>query len=428
MTLSARIACDVAIVGAGPAGLSAAVEAGRFGRRVLVIEEANAAGGQIWRRASGGQAEGLRAEATRHGVGFHHGLTLVAADRTGAGRTLWCIRRDGGEAVRVDAARVVLATGARELLLPFPNWTLPGVFAAGGLQALSKDGFDVARKRIVVAGSGPLLMAVAAQLRARGGTVIEIAEQAPWRTVVRFLAKLTAHPAKLAQACALRGRTAGARYRTGTWPVRAEGDGRIEAVVLSDGTHERRIACDALAVGFGLVPNVQTAALLGCAIDDGAVRVSPNLETTAAGVFAAGEALGIGGVECARVEGAIAGRAAVDALTPDDPLLARRTRARRFARAVEEAFALRAELSALPAPDTLVCRCEDVTWARIRECQSWREAKLMTRCGMGPCQGRVCGPALRVLTGWSGGDSRPPSSPVGVDALRCFGVDANPTA
>ena len=136
-----------------------------------------------------------------------------------------------------------------------------------------------------------------------------------------------------------------------------------------------------------------------------------------ASVYSAGEATGIGGLELALVEGRIAGYAAADLPEKARALFAERARLRRFARGLERAFALRAELRALPEPETVVCRCEDVSLARMQAYRAWRPAKLQTRCGMGPCQGRICGAAAEFLLGWGMESVRPPVLPARVESL-----------
>lgn len=414
-------ACDVAVPGGGPAGMAAAAAAAGAGRSVVLLDENPALGGQIWRSpgcAAGTAPRAAAAAAARvrsAGVRVLAATTVIDARRTDAGFELDAL--GPSSPVRVRARRLVLATGAREVFLPFPGWTLPGVFGAGGLQALVKGGFDVAGKRILVAGSGPLLLAVAAFLRRKGARVLGVVEQAPGFSVRGFARGLWRHPGKALQALALKTRLAGIPHLAGSWPLRVEGAGRVERVVISAGGRERTFACDALAAGFGLVPNAGVAALLGCRIEGGAIVAGADLGTTVAGVYAAGEALGIGGVACALIEGRMAGLAAAGDVAGARSLARRRVRERAFAARLARAFRLRSELRLLVREDTPVCRCEDVAFGRLVGCASWREAKLRTRCGMGPCQGRVCGPALEFLNGWPALDARPPLAPAPVGVL-----------
>ena len=183
------------------------------------------------------------------------------------------------------------------------------------------------------------------------------------------------------------------------------------------------MSCDYLACGFGLTPNIELAEMLGCRTEAGAVVVEEDQRTSVPGVYCAGEATGIGGLDLALVEGEIAGYAAAGRNGEAARLFGARRRHRGFAVALERAFALRVELRDLPAGDTLVCRCEDVSWDRIRACSGWREAKLHTRCGMGPCQGRVCGGAVEFLQGWRSESVRPPLFPARIESLARSGED-----
>jgi NADPH-dependent 2,4-dienoyl-CoA reductase/sulfur reductase-like enzyme len=407
---------DVVIVGAGPAGLAAACCAAEAGRRVAVIDDNPAAGGQIW-RAQGDHP--VSADASRWfdrvgkcGLVMFPGTQIIGA--IGPGKLL---AETGGEARSFTCDRLVLATGARELLLPFPGWTLPNVMGAGGLQAMVKSGLPIEGKRVVVAGSGPLLLAVAAYLRHRGADVRLIAEQTPRKNLARFGMGLLGHPAKLRQALDLRRELRGIRFAAGCWPTSAAGGGRLASVTLSDGRTDWTEHCDYLACGFGLVPNTELAALLGCEILCGAVGVDGSQQTSLPGVYAAGEITGIGGLDLSLLEGQIAGYVAAAQPGRARALFRARDKARVFARRLEAAFALREELRSLPQPDTIVCRCEDVTFERLHEHDSWLAAKLQTRCGMGPCQGRICGAAVEALFGWERQSVRPPILPTDVQSL-----------
>jgi NADPH-dependent 2,4-dienoyl-CoA reductase/sulfur reductase-like enzyme len=398
--------CDVLVVGAGPAGIAAASAAATAGADVIVIDDNPAPGGQIWR---GGAA---RPEG---GARFFPGTAVVTVTPSGA------IRLQDAVGIRqVVARRIVLATGARERFVPFPGWTLPGVVGAGGLQALVKQGLDVARRRVVVAGSGPLLLAGADVAARSGARLVAIAEQADRLRLAGFAARLVAEPAKRVQAIWL-ARTTAAVYRPATFPVavRAAVDGLV--VTLRSGRpgreRDRDVACDILACGFGLVPNTDVARAFGCAIGADGVLVDERQRTTRPDVFAAGECTGIGGVDKSLVEGRVAGLMAVGAGVAAAPLLAEVRRARQFAARLLDTFALDPRLCALASADTVVCRCEDVVAERLRGFTGWREAKLLSRVGMGPCQGRVCGTATAVTCGFAPDDVRPPLVPVPTGAL-----------
>ncbi|MDB5355440.1 MAG: pyridine nucleotide-disulfide oxidoreductase [Phycisphaerales bacterium] len=409
-------AFDVIVIGAGPAGLAAACCASESGRRVAVIDDNPAAGGQIWRaqedHPSTADASQWFDRVRKCDFALFPGTQIIGAISPGK-----LLAEAGGEARVFTCDRLILAAGARELFLPFPGWTLPNVMGAGGLQAMVKSGLPIEGKRVVVAGSGPLLLAVAAYLRERGADVRLIAEQAPRKNLARFGLGLLRHPGKFRQAVSLRRELRGIRYASGCWPIMAAGEGRLASVTLSDGRTDWTEHCDYLACGFGLVPNTDLAALLGCTIVAGAVHVDDSQETSVPRVYAAGEITGVGGLDLSLLEGQIAGYAAADRPGTTRALFRARGKARAFARRLGQTFALREELRALPRAGTIVCRCEDVTFERLAGHSSWLAAKLQTRCGMGPCQGRVCGPAVEALFGWERQSIRPPIFPADVQSL-----------
>lgn len=421
---------DVVVVGAGPAGIAAATSAAESGAGVILLDEGARPGGQIWRHRD---ADDLGGEARRRLGRWHRsGARLVSdvavfdvtARRQARGYDLWAAR--GDEPMRIAAGTVVLATGARELFLPFPGWTLPNVLGAGAMQALIKGGLAVEGQRVLVAGSGPLLLAVGALLVQRGAEAIEIAEQTPTTSLAAYAAGLWRTPGRLLQAAAYRRRLGLRRYRTGSWVTRAEGRDRVERATVTDGRRTWSHPCDWLCVGFGLVPNIELAAVLGCEVKGDSVMVDHHQGTSVPGVYCAGEPTGIGGMELALVEGEIAGRAAAGCREHPDRLIRRRDRLRRHATRMQAAFALRDELRGLPDRDTLVCRCEDVPLGALDPAWTPRQAKLYTRCGMGPCQGRVCGPAMTYLRGWPRDTLRPPAVTVTLQAIARMAVSHEP--
>jgi len=401
---------DVVVVGAGPAGLAAACRAAECGKRVAMLDDNPQAGGQIWRGLSKEAAAWMR-RAERLEVEWVAGARVFDAPAPNR----LAVELFESEC-RVGYGKLILATGARERFLPFPGWTLPNVMGAGGLQALTKSGLPVAGKRVVIAGSGPLLLAVARYLKAHDVDVRLVAEQAPRAAVLRF--GLTLGPRKLVQALTLRAGLVGVPYMTDCWPVSAQGREKLESVTLRRASGKTWTeTCDYLACGFGLIPNVELAVLLGCRLSGTGVEVDGAQRTSVKDVYAAGEITGIGGLELSLVEGEIAGYDAAGRGGESQGLSMALESHRRFASALEKAFALRAELRDLPRPDTLVCRCEDVTMERVRACSNWREAKLHTRCGMGPCQGRICGGAVEFLLGWQSESVRPPLFPARVGSM-----------
>jgi NADPH-dependent 2,4-dienoyl-CoA reductase/sulfur reductase-like enzyme len=376
-----------------------------------VVDEAPWPGGQIWRgeraKPSLPQARQWIERFQKSGAVWLDRSTVFAAPKPGS------LLAEHPEGAREIAWRkLVLATGARELFLPFPGWDMPGVMGAGGVQALVKNGWPIAGKRVVVCGSGPLLLAVADGLKQYGAHIVCIAEQAPLSQLAGFGFSLLRHPGKIAQGIGLQSRLRGVPYRRGVWPVEAVGAHQVTGVKLTDGRRLWQEECDVIACGFNLVPNVELPVALGCALADGFVRVDTHQRTSAQNIFCAGEPTGIGGADCALTEGQIAGYCAADAPEKAAAFFNQRERWHSFRAAMAKAFALRAELKALATDQTILCRCEDVPWGRVKKFGGWREAKLLSRCGMGACQGRTCGAAAKFLLGWGMESVRPPVLPV----------------
>lgn len=414
-------AFDVVVVGAGPGGIAAAAVAAEAGLRVCLLDDNRAAGGQIWR----GYCP-QTAERYPHGREFLQWTARLrrtdcevwpgwrATDRPAT----HCLRLESdGEIRDIEFRRLIVATGARERFLPFPGWTLPGVVGAGGLQALVKSGLDPRGKRVVVAGTGPLLLAIAAGLADAGANILGICEQAPLSRLLSFGLALTAYPEKLIEGARYRQKMPRIPYRSHCWVVRAEGSGCVERVAITNGRKQWTLACEWLACGFHLVPNLELPRLLGCRIAGGYVSVDARQQSSIPDVACVGELTGIGGMGKALLEGQIAGLAAVGRESEAAALAPRLKRLKQFAQKLDRAFALREELKTLAAPETLVCRCEDVPYSELKECSSWREAKLHTRCGMGACQGRVCGAATEFLFDWQYEGARPPVFPAAVSAV-----------
>lgn len=476
----AQLHCDVLVIGAGPAGIAAALRASDAGADVLLIDQQNEPGGQVWR---GEWRKLLCAPATVDALArpvlnelrarlCAIGAAHIAPPATGGAP---CIRFrgdcrvvqkisdqqivcDGEQAATIRFRRVVIAAGAREVFLPFPGWTLPGVTGAGGLQVMVKDGLDVRGQRVVIAGSGPLLLAAAASLHKAGADVLLIAEQAPRAQVMKFAATLWRYPALLKQAAHLRWQTRGSAYQFATWITRAEGDGRVQRVHWQDARGRRgEIACDWLACAYGLTPAGELAALFdvhevilnevmpgeampGKVIQREGTQNDP-AQNDAAGignVHFAGEQLGIGGARRALASGAWAGARAAAALaagdksaaaaprTPNDQKLRSEMRLwTPYGSALQNGFALRSELLQLADDQTLLCRCENVSVGEVRACGDFRSAKLATRMGMGACQGRVCGRAAALLFNWPVGHTRAPFFPTRIETLMSSALAPN---
>lgn len=411
--MAERTETDLLVVGAGPAGLAAAVAASGKGLRVTMVDENPQAGGQIWRPMAGepaGPAPRMLAQMFQARAQMLAPASVVGFDADDTARIVF---RGGHGTVRFQKA--VLATGARELFLPFPGWTLPGVFGVGGLQALVKQGLPIRGRRVVVAGSGPLLLAVAKHLRKCGAKVAAILEQAPPKGMRELLFALGRFPSKLGQAATFA--TTVAKVKPGWWVTEALGTERLASVQISDGVSTREIACDYLACAYGLAPNTELAQVAGCRIEKGFVAVDDLQRTSQPRLFCAGEPVEIGGAEAAIVQGTIAGLAAAGAELEARTHLKEMRKCHDFARALARAFPLREEVRRVARAETLVCRCEDVSFGELEEYGSFREAKIQTRIGMGPCQGRICGAACQAIKGWEAPTVRPPVVPVPMEAL-----------
>ncbi|MDF6045328.1 FAD-dependent oxidoreductase [Streptomyces sp. JH14] len=454
----------LAVIGAGPAGLAATLAAARHGVRVTLIDSAPEAGGQFYRQPAAGLGarrpealhhqwrvwERLRDGLDRHITAGHvahfrdHHVWFV--ERRPEGFTVHALlgpEQERPAEVRADA--VLLATGGYEKVLPFPGWTLPGVVTAGGAQAMLKGGLVLAGRTAVVAGTGPLLLPVATGLAAAGAHVAALVESARPRAFVRRSRALAAQPAKLAEGAQYAARLLRHRVRTLVHHtvVQAHGDDRLQAVTVAaldaegrvrPGTR-RRIACDTLAVGHGMLPHTDLAHGLGCRTNGVAVHVDHEQRTDVPGVWAAGEATGIGGAALSLAEGHIAGRSVAARLTGAEPdprvwAGAARTRAalRRFFAAIDDAYAPPAHWTEQITDDTVVCRCEEVTGGAIRQAMTElgagdvRTVKLLTRAGMGWCQGRMCGSAVAGLAGCPETTSpRPFARPVPLGVLARAG-------
>lgn len=418
---SESVPSEILIVGAGPAGLAAAASAATSGAQIDIIDENFQSGGQIWR---GGAATNPdpRARALwenlhiKRNVRFHFQTRVVHAISAHE-----LVAESAGKTLVFQAQKLILASGARELLLPFPGWTLPGVIGAGGLQALCKNGFPVAGKRIVLAGSGPLLLAATASLVERGAIVTHILEQAKPAQLGRFTVSLLATPGKILQAWQLAKNLRKTNYSSNSYVLSAQGEHQVTSVQVQIKGKQHTIACDYLACGFGLLPNIELAAALGCALERRQAHASVKVDqwqcSSLAELYVAGEGTGVGGVDLALAEGNIAGLAAVGWQDQARALFGERARWQAFARRLQKAFVLRPELGQLCAPDTQVCRCEDVSFAQLQGHQDWRSAKLQTRCGMGACQGRVCGAATEFLFGWGKESGRQPFAAAQIGSL-----------
>ena len=418
---------DVAVVGSGPAGMAAAVEAAEAGASVLLLDEYAKPGGQFFKRSGDGFSvaparltrEHQRGEALRAKLSHPRIRVLTRALVWGRfGSDLMVYREGRSEAVQASA--LVIATGAYDRPVAFPGWTLPGVISAGGAQTLAKTQWVKPGKRILLAGAGPFLLPVAQSLLRAEVTIAALVEATRPAQWLPHAASLWGQWPRFAEALDYKRelRRAGAPTIYGHKIVRALGDTEVQAAVIAQvdrewraipGT-ERTIEVDAIATGYGFLPNVELAASCGCdlAYDRFArawfVQCAPTMTTNVPGIFVAGEITAIGGSAVALVEGRIAGLSAVQHLgalpaaaadARRAPLLRERARLNRFADALNQLFGPRPGLWEFLDSETTVCRCEEVTAGAIAACiaegcTSAKAVKDYTRAGMGLCQGRMC--------------------------------------
>ncbi|AKU16277.1 NAD(P)/FAD-dependent oxidoreductase [Luteipulveratus mongoliensis] len=436
----------VAVVGAGPAGLAAAAAAARAGAEVTLIDQSDSLGGQYHRQAApqlrtpdavGPTApEGVTwlRSATVWAIEDGTTVRVVTGPSDGTDRTQHCLRADA----------LVLCPGAHDRVLPFPGWDLPGVYTAGAAQALAKRERLAIGRRVLIAGTGPFLLPVAQTLSSVGAEVVAVLEaQRPNHLARHWLARPHELRSHLEKVWELSGYVTGlarsrTQYRPGWGVVAARGDGRVEEAVIARlspdwsvraGT-ETTIAVDAVAVGHGFTPALELPLAAGCTVtDDQFVEVDEHQRTSVADVFAAGEVTSIAGEAGAAAEGAVAGWIAgggsADAIAPQ---LRARDVWRGFARRLAGATAIGPGSLEWLRPDTVICRCEDVPYDVVRQAladpvtSGTAAVRLGTRAGLGPCQGRTCGPTIAALTRATGHadpsqTTRPISTPIRLGEL-----------
>ncbi len=438
---------DVLVVGAGPAGLAAAAAAVAAGVRVAVVDAGARPGGQYWRQPSDAVGAGLgplAADLQHDRATYDRLVRESAAADWHSWHTVWTITRsvDGFDVhtvareravdsrSTVAARRLVLAPGSYDRQLPFPGWDLPGVMTAGGVQALLRGHGVAAGARVLVAGTGPFLLPVAAGLAAAGARVVGVHEAASGAGWARHPLAVSRNPGTVAEGLGLA--RALARHRIpvrrrsvvlaahGTDAVTSATVGRIRADGRMVAGSERRVMADLLAIGWGFTPQLELPLALGCATEvdaDGSLvcTVDSEQRSSVDRVWVAGEACGVGGAALAVVEGEIAGASAAG-LASSARARRRRSAARAFAAALHRAHPVPPGWVDRVTDDTLVCRCEEVPAGALRAAvaelgaDSARSAKLLVRTGMGWCQGRVCGYATSCLVAdLTGG---PPSAPL----------------
>jgi NADPH-dependent 2,4-dienoyl-CoA reductase/sulfur reductase-like enzyme len=414
---------DLAVIGGGPAGLAAASLAARAGLSTVLFDENPGIGGQIYR----GITSTPVTDRTILGEDYWAGEALAAeAKVSGAlivnGATVWSLdpqRMVGvsidGKARMIEARRVIIATGSQERPFPVPGWTLPGVMTAGGAQTALKAQGLLPDGRTVIAGTGPLLWLLAAQILRAGGKIEAILDTTPRGNWLRALPHL---PDFMLSPYFAKGLGLLREVRAKAPVVRADrieavGTERLSEVVFGQGDGERRIAADMLLLHQGVVPNVNLAIAAGIrhAWNERQLCFQPVLDqdfgSSVPGIAVAGDGASIAGGTAAAERGRIAAIAAVRALKPEatvpDPQTVRqRLQREELGRAFLDWLNRPAERFRQPEGDTIVCRCEEVTAQQVRDtadmgCEGPNQMKAFLRCGMGPCQGRLCGLTVTEL-------------------------------
>jgi NADPH-dependent 2,4-dienoyl-CoA reductase/sulfur reductase-like enzyme len=426
---------ELAIVGAGPAGLAAAVAAAEAGVKTTLIDSYPQPGGQYFKQLPAdfapendrathqAEAEPLFGRLGRAGVRLLVDTLVWGAFPEPAAEGQWQLTMHGPEApARLQSQALILATGAYDRPIAFPGWTLPGVMTAGAVQNLLKSQRVLPGRRFVLAGTGPLQLAVASHLVRAGAEVVAVLEGArPGLGHLKHTLAMRGQGSRLREGWdywrSLR--RAGVPLRLGWGVVAAEGEAEVETVRVARLDDEWRpvagseesLAADTLVIGYGFLPSTELSRLLGCEQEfrpgyGGDVpRRDEWLQTSLPGVYAVGDGAGLGGAELARLEGRLAGLAVarrLGQLSETALKAARRSlagalaRERRFARMLAELFSPAPGLYHLADEETLICRCEEVSLAQIKEvvrggARTVNEVKGLTRCGMGNCQGRICG-------------------------------------
>jgi NADPH-dependent 2,4-dienoyl-CoA reductase/sulfur reductase-like enzyme len=449
----------VAVIGAGPAGLAAATLLAEQQARVVLLDEQAEPGGQVYRGIE--RTANQTALLMALGDEYRHGASLVASFRASGAtyrpsslvwqvtpqREVWF--SSGSRSQVIDAKVVVLATGAMERPVPLPGWTLPGVMTAGALQIMLKASGAVPDEPFVIAGSGPLLYLLVQQCLAAGArpqAVLETASRGnAWRALPYLPAAIRSRDlAKgLAMVAALR-RSGVPRFRHVS-DIRIQGADAVNGIEFRSGGKGHHLATRLVALHEGVIPAQQMARSIGCAFawDDAQRTFAPVIDewgnSSIDDVLVAGDAAGIGGARVAEHAGRIVALEALRRIGRIDA--ARRdTMASADWQARQTDLAIRRFLDALytprdeilrPADDVLVCRCEEVTAAALREvvrqgCLGPNQAKAFLRAGMGPCQGRLCGPVVSEVIAEARNVSlgevgyyriRPPLKPIAVGEL-----------
>jgi len=421
-----RDAYDVVVIGAGPAGLAATATAAEAGLSTLLLDENAGPGGQVWRAIASTPVK----QRDQLGADYWAGAQLVEMVRASSaemihGATVWSLDRNleisvsvGGASAFVKARRVILATGALERPFPIPGWTLPGVMTAGAAQTMLKSSGLVPDGPTVIAGQGPLLWLLAAQILRLGGRIDRILDTTARKN---YLAALPHALGFITSPYFAKGLTMMREVRakvpvvSSITELSAAGDGQLASVTYAAGSKRETIPAELLLLHQGVVPNVNLAMAAGIEHrwDDTQLCWSPVLDgdgnTSVPGISIAGDGAGIGGADTAVIRGRIAGGAAVTALAPTAAaklapvatLRAAQAKAERGRLFLDTLFRPSIQFR-IPQGDTIVCRCEEITAKDIIDAVAIgatgpNQLKAYRRTGMGPCQGRQCGLTVTEL-------------------------------
>ncbi|HEY2021453.1 FAD-dependent oxidoreductase [Paraburkholderia sp.] len=423
---------DLAIIGAGPAGIACALEATRAGLDVLVLDENSQPGGQIYRNVGcsplpnpallgGDYTDGADLVTRFAAAPLRYWSDTLAFQITRALEISFVRRGDAAASGQIRAKAVVIANGAYERPCPVPGWTLPGVMGVGAAQTLLKSSAMLPDGPVVLAGSGPLMYLFAWQLIQAGRAPAAILDTTPARNYVRALAELPGalrSPQYLGKGVRLLNaiRRAGVAHIRHVGELSIDGDGRAESVQYVASGRVSRLAANVVLLHQGVVPNVQLTRSIGCEHrwDEAQLCWHPCTdawgETTLPNLFVAGDGSGISGAIAAQTAGALSGLHVCHRLGAVSQDI-RDERAAPLRRQLQRHRAVRPFLDTLyrpadafrrPADETIVCRCEEVSAGEIRAmarlgCTGPNQSKSFSRCGMGPCQGRLCGLTVAEL-------------------------------
>ncbi|MDA8453059.1 FAD-dependent oxidoreductase [Acidovorax sp. NCPPB 3859] len=458
---------DLVVIGAGPAGMAAATKGAALGLKVLLLDEQAQAGGQIYRRVQEAGRQAL------HILGNDYAAGRELIDRLQASGADTCFGafvvdvspqwvvffRVAGTICKVRARQLIVATGAMERASPFPGWTLPGVMPAGAAQIALKADAVVPSGRVAVAGCGPLFLLVSQQLLRAGVDVvalIETGEPGNARRALPHLPSALRSHRDLLKGMSMMGSLwrAGMPWFRGCDALQAIGDELVRGVRFRHRGKPKELAVDTLLVHHGVVPNHQLSRLLGLAHHWNSeqlawqIECDPYGQTSTPGIFVAGDGASIAGAQAAAERGALAALGAARALGRLGPDELHRSAAAHVAQ-LRRHTGIRPFLDALypppewllePADDTVVCRCERVSAGTVREmsdlgCAGPNQTKFMSRCGMGPCQGRMCGTPVTQLMAQRLGlppdevgayRVRPPLKPLPLSVIAKFHHRAQP--